>query len=614
MKHCTTCQHLFPDHFQACPMDNLPLRTARELEPGMIVRGKYIILEWIGSGGMAAVYRARHRLLNEMRAVKVVSPKFARDEDFLWRFRHEAAIARKLRHENAVWVEDLDEIEDGRPFIAMEFLQGQDLRKLIKDQGPIPVERSLKLGAQVASALSAAHKLGIIHRDIKPDNIFITQDSSGNEIAKVLDFGIAKAKESALQGGFTATKTGVIIGTPEYMSPEQAEGQLGDKLDGRADLYSLGVVLYEMLTGQLPFHSDTPLGMCLHHLQTQPRPPHELRPDLRIPEAVSAVLMKALEKRRERRFQSADEMLAALRQPPESTKPLAGNGSGAFAPTKITGKQARLEQEPTAALSSSLAAVAESQRVASAAAAVPARAAEAAKPSPKPEQDSAPAVHEDKNKRWRIMLVAAAVIVFAVVGYLVLKVNERRNAALREHDAAIHDLVVQKLQTSPVLQGRSQNITVTVSSDAVTLGGNVPLPGDKDEAGNEARSVAGVSNVTNNIEVTGMHLPSPAKSPETGGDNVAQPQTQQVIHSTKKQVRPSKPVPDLVTDHEATQTQVNDLVRLGNQDLDQGNYAGAIGNFGKAMRLDPSSTAARSGLQRARKAQAAEANVLQKQP
>lgn len=576
----------------------------------MIVRGKYIILEWIGSGGMAAVYRARHRLLNEMRAVKVVSPKFARDEDFLWRFRHEAAIARKLRHENAVWVEDLDEIEDGRPFIAMEFLQGQDLRKLIKHQGPLAVERSLKLGAQVASALSAAHNLGIIHRDIKPDNIFVTQDSAKNEMAKVLDFGIAKAKESALQGGFTATKTGVIIGTPEYMSPEQAEGQLGDKLDGRADLYSLGVVLYEMLTGQLPFHSDTPLGMCLHHLQTAPRPPHELRPDLKIPESVSAVLMKALEKRRERRFQSADEMLAALRKPSESVKPSAANGSGAFAPTKITGKPDRVEEEPTAALSSSLAAVAEKPRSASPAVApATARAAETAQPSPNPATGAAPVVREERSRRWRIMLVAAAVVVFAVVGYLLLKINERRNAALQEHDSAIHDLVVQKLQTSPVLQGKSQSITVTVSSDTVTLGGNVPLASDKDEAGNEARDVQGVSSVINNIAVAGPPKTEPAKQPEQSTQNAPATPNQPPVATPPETLTKATDASNAAT---ARSAKVNDLVKRGNADRENGNYTSAIAAFEQALHLNPKSSEAREGLARTLRAQKTEENVLKK--
>ena len=220
MKHCTTCQYLFADQLQTCPRDNSALRSVRDLEPGMIIRGKYNILGWIGAGGMATVYRARHRLLNEMRAVKVVSPKFAGDEDFLKRFRQEAAVARRLRHENAVWVEDLDEIEDGRPFIAMELLEGEDLRSLIKNRGPISVERSLRIGAQVAAALNAAHKLGIVHRDIKPDNIFITRGRDGQDLAKVLDFGIAKAKEGVVQGGgYTATQAGVMIGTPEYMSP-----------------------------------------------------------------------------------------------------------------------------------------------------------------------------------------------------------------------------------------------------------------------------------------------------------------------------------------------------------------------------------------------------------
>src|SRR5579872_2074360 len=152
MKHCITCQFIYGDNVLACPHDNTQLRFVRELEPGMIIRGKYQILQWIGAGGMAAVYRAKHRLLNESRAIKVVLPKYADDQDFLKRFRNEAAVARKLRHENAVWVEDLDEIEDGRPFIAMEYLEGTDLRSVIQTEGPLSVERTLTLSEQVASA------------------------------------------------------------------------------------------------------------------------------------------------------------------------------------------------------------------------------------------------------------------------------------------------------------------------------------------------------------------------------------------------------------------------------------------------------------------------------
>ena len=563
----------------------------------MIVRGKYIILESVGAGGMASVYRARHRLLNEMRAIKVVLARFAADEDFLRRFRHEAAIARRLRHENAVWVEDLDEIEDGRPFIAMEFLQGGDLRKLIKDQGSLSVDRTLRLGAQVASALSAAHKLGIVHRDIKPDNIFITHDSSGNEVAKVLDFGIAKAREGVLQGAITATKTGIIIGTPEYMSPEQAEGQMGEKLDGRADIYSLGVVLYEMLTGQLPFKSDTPLGMCLHHLQTVPRPPHEVRPDLRISPAVSALLMKALEKKRERRFQSADEMLAALRNPN------AGNDTGAFAPTRVSPRQTVpvASAQTTGAMgASSTGAAARVQ-----AAATPPKSSVAEPPKSAIKAASVP---QDKGRRLRIILAALAVILCASGGYLLLKVNERRNAALREHDTALRDLVVEKLQTSPALHSRGKDITVTVSGDAVTLGGNVSLAADKDAAASEARSVSGVSDVVNNIAVVSLPPPTPAQlsNPPPVASTDAQPQVSETRPPPKTQ-RKTSARPD-----NGNSAIASDLVKRGNDEIDQGLYAPAIRDFQQALRFDPGSADARTGLDRARNAQKTEDEVLKR--
>ncbi len=297
MKYCDVCHFTYPNEFTTCPKDQALLRVTSDIAPGSIIRDKYLILEKIGSGVMAAVYRARHLAFNEICALKVVSTKLMDDDAFIRRFKTEAVVTRRLQHPNAVRVDDLDTTEDGRPFIVMECVEGRDLRALIQREGPLQVDRALNIARQVASALTAAHALGITHRDIKPDNILLVTEEDGSETVKVLDFGIAKVREGAMDlgGGYTATKTGMVVGTPQYISPEQAMGKQGDAVDGRADLYSLGVVLYEMLTGHLPFDSDTPVGLLLHHIQTIPTPPHELCPELDIPEALSLLLMKALE-------------------------------------------------------------------------------------------------------------------------------------------------------------------------------------------------------------------------------------------------------------------------------------------------------------------------------
>ena len=313
MKYCDNCHSAYPDDFTICPRDQGSLRYASDLVPGMIIRGKYEILERIGTGGMASVYRARHLAFGETVAIKLVGPKLAHDADFLKRFRTEAVVTRKLQHPNAVRVEDLDTTEDGRPFIIMEYVNGRSLREVIRTEGALALPRAVAIARQACSALAAAHAIGITHRDIKPDNILLTP-SPGGELVKVLDFGIAKVKEGAFDTGegYTPTQTGMVMGTPQYISPEQAMGKRGDEVDGRSDLYSLGVVLYEMVTGRLPFSSDTAMGMILHHLQTSPTPPQIARADLAIPAPLSDLLMKALQKERDRRFASADEMLAAL--------------------------------------------------------------------------------------------------------------------------------------------------------------------------------------------------------------------------------------------------------------------------------------------------------------
>jgi tRNA A-37 threonylcarbamoyl transferase component Bud32 len=300
MKTCPVCHSSYPNHFSLCPRDGAPLVEMGAWMEGTVIRGKYRILGKVGQGGMGAVYKAHHMMFDELRALKVMNPEILGDELFIKRFKQEAVIARKLDHPNAVRVDDIDEAEDGRPYIVMEYIEGDSLKALIKEHGPLPVGRTCSIVKQVASALDAAHRLGMVHRDIKPANIVLIETPEG-EVAKVLDFGIAKFREAQPTEGLTLTGTGILIGTPQYMSPEQASGRKSDEIDGRSDLYSLGVVMYQMLTGELPFKADTTMELLLAHINAPPRPLLEARPDLQISPATAAVVMKCLEKKPEAR-------------------------------------------------------------------------------------------------------------------------------------------------------------------------------------------------------------------------------------------------------------------------------------------------------------------------
>ncbi len=302
MKSCPTCQGSFPTHFAVCPQDGTQLVEAGAWAVGSVVRGKYRVLAKIGQGGMGAVYKASHLAFEEVRALKVMAPELMSDDLFVKRFKQEAVITRKLQHPNAVRVDDIDEAEDGRPFIVMEFIEGRSLKNLIRDEGPLPVPRVCAIIKQVASALDAAHRINLIHRDIKPENIVLIETPQGEQ-AKVLDFGIAKLKEArrGAKASMTLTETGMVIGTPQYMSPEQAMGMRGDQLDGRSDLYSLGVVMYQMLTADLPFKADTTMEMILAHLQKPPAPINLTHPELNLPAPLVALTMRLLEKNPDQR-------------------------------------------------------------------------------------------------------------------------------------------------------------------------------------------------------------------------------------------------------------------------------------------------------------------------
>src|ERR1700730_10055464 len=301
MKTCRVCQRSYSTHFANCPQDGTPLMQSEEWAAGMMVRGKYQIIEKIGEGAMGTVYKALHMHFQEMRALKVIAAKLSKDKAFVKRFEQEAILARKLQHPNAVRVDDIDETEDGQPFIVMEFIEGENLRKVISAAGPMPPMVVSLIIRQVASALDAAHSLGIIHRDIKPENIVLVQSQQKN-VAKVLDFGIAKFKQ--LQNGTAAasvTDTGMVVGTPPYMSPEQAMAAPGNELDGRADIYSLGSVMYQMLTDELPIKGNTPLQIVLAHIQTPPIHIQAARAGVKLPEPLAILVMKCLEKNRQDR-------------------------------------------------------------------------------------------------------------------------------------------------------------------------------------------------------------------------------------------------------------------------------------------------------------------------
>ena len=263
--------------------------------------GQYQILELAGKGGMAVVYKAFQPSLNRYVALKVLPDYLAQDDQFVLRFEHEARAAAALRHPNIMVIYDVG-VEGNTHYIAAEYLEGRTLSQVIAElRGPLPLQRTVNTMNQLASALDFAHQRGLVHRDIKPSNVFVGADDH----VTLMDFGIAKA----LQGGQQMTRTGTMVGTPEYMSPEQAEGK---QIDQRSDIYSLGVMLYQLLTGRVPFAAETPTAILLAHVTQTPMSPRQLNPA--IPPAVEAVVMRSLAKRPEDRFASAGELAQALAQ------------------------------------------------------------------------------------------------------------------------------------------------------------------------------------------------------------------------------------------------------------------------------------------------------------
>lgn len=296
--------------------------ASRQTDPFIgreILNGQFKILQKIGTGGMGSVYRASQPAMKREVAIKILHPKLAGRKDLTSRFRREARAMSQLSHPNTVRVFMYGELEeDGSLYIVMEMLEGKNLNQVVRRGGPMPPERAIPILVQVCGALQEAHEMGIVHRDLKPENIFLCNQGGLVDFPKVLDFGLAKVTEQQMQpGSMILTQEGMVFGTPEFMSPEQAQGRT---LDARSDIYSLAVILYEVLTGKLPFDAKTPMEYIQKHVTAPIIPLNSRVEGLTFPEGLGKVLARALEKKPEARYQSAAELAAALR-------PFAAEGS-----------------------------------------------------------------------------------------------------------------------------------------------------------------------------------------------------------------------------------------------------------------------------------------------
>jgi serine/threonine-protein kinase len=396
--------------------------------------GRYRIERKLGAGGMADVYLAEDQELGRRVAIKILNGRHANDDQFIERFRREAKNAAALNHPNIVSIYDRGNAEDTY-YIAMEFLDGRTLKELIVSRGAAPVNVAIEYARQILSALRFAHRHGIVHRDIKPHNVLV--DGEGR--VKVTDFGIARAGTSQM------TETGSIVGTAQYLSPEQARG---GEVDPRSDLYSLGVVLYELLTGKTPFEGDTPVEIAMKHLSNAPEPPSKLRPD--IPRELDMVVLRALAKNPDDRYQSADEMEADLER--------VARGARISATTSDTATQVLRRPAAAAAAASATAATMIATPPSAAAADVP--------PTVVEEEE----MYEEGGERplWPWLVAAGFVIAAIIAGFFVYQelsgskatvpvnnyVNETQKNAEQQIRAAGLQPAVNKGPNEKVPQGK----------------------------------------------------------------------------------------------------------------------------------------------------------------
>ena len=311
--NCLRCKQPIDSSLEQCPACGERVTVFQRTYSSKLLDGKYQILDRLGIGGMGEIFKVRHIHLNELRVIKIMRPNVAQDDQGLQRFLQEARTSTMIKQKNLAMLYDFAQLDDGSYYMVWEFIDGTNIQKWIAKNGAMPARLTIEISIQALNGLDHLHSMGLIHRDISPENIMLSQDHHGKLLVKVIDFGIAKQLGESEASGQGLTQTGMFLGKLKYASPEQA-GFLkeGERLDPRSDLYSFGIVMYEMLAGRAPFQATNPHGYILKHVTEKPAPIIETNPNAKVPPQLESIIMRSLEKQRETRFATAGAFADAL--------------------------------------------------------------------------------------------------------------------------------------------------------------------------------------------------------------------------------------------------------------------------------------------------------------